>query len=59
MSNDAPIYVSVKDAARLTSLCEASIYNFCNAGKIAYTKLGRRRLIHRESLMNLLGAEAA
>jgi excisionase family DNA binding protein len=59
MSDEAPIYVTVKDAARLTSLCEASIYNFCNSGKIAYTKLGRRRLIIRESLLKLSQQEAA
>lgn len=48
-----PLYVDVKEASRRTSLCPATIYNLCNAGKLSFSKVGRRRLIHFDSLTKL------
>jgi len=48
-----PLFVDVKEAARLTSFCPATIYNLCAEGKLAFSKVGRRRLIHFDSLTKL------
>jgi len=53
-----PVFVDVKEAARLSSLSRATLYNLMASeeGKpprLAYRKVGARRLIELESLRKL------
>lgn len=48
-----PLFVSPAEAARLSGLCIATIYNRMNDGTLAARKCGRRRLIEYKSLLNL------
>jgi excisionase family DNA binding protein len=41
---------SVNEAARITGLSRDLLYDQMRAGKLAYLKIGRRRLITRRSL---------
>lgn len=50
---DAPLYVSIAEACRITSLSKSSIYSLMAEGKIDYIKVGKRRLIVRASLEQL------
>lgn len=45
-----PITVSVKEAARLLGLSTWTVYQLCEARKIAFTKHGNRILIRPEAL---------
>jgi predicted DNA-binding transcriptional regulator AlpA len=50
-----PVFVDVKEAARLSSLSRATLYNLMAAQppKLAFRKVGARRLIEVESLRKL------
>jgi hypothetical protein len=52
--------ISMKAAQRLTSLGRIHLYRLMGQGRLAYVKLGNRRLIVKSSLMaNLVGASVA
>lgn len=51
-----PVACSVQNAADALGVCQASIYNWINAGKIEAVKVGRRRLVKIESVRKLVGA---
>lgn len=46
---------SVEEAARITGLSRDLLYNQMRQGKLAYLKVGRRRLITRQDLEAFLG----
>ena len=46
---------SVDEAARLTGLSRDLLYDEMRRGNLAYTKVGRRRLITRQHLNQFLG----
>ncbi len=50
--------VNVEDACEFTGLKRTFIYKLMTDGKLAYTTVGRRRLIFRSSLRNLLRRDA-
>lgn len=41
-------FLSVEEAAKLFKVCKQTIYNWKRSGRIKYTKIGRRVLIHKE-----------
>lgn len=45
-----PLFISVKEAARLLSISDWTVYQHCYAGTIESRKLGGRRLIVLASL---------
>lgn len=49
-----PFGVNVKEAARLTSLSVHTIRAYCNSGKLAATRVGRRVVIPVENLSRLV-----
>jgi excisionase family DNA binding protein len=50
-----PLTCTVTDAQRITGLSRSKIYEAIAAGKLKSTKVDRRRLIHMQSLRNLVG----
>jgi excisionase family DNA binding protein len=50
MSSCDPLAVSVREGCRLTGLGRTSIYSAMNAGELKFIKIGKRRLILRESI---------
>lgn len=46
----APILVSESVAARLLSVSPRSVFGLCKSGRLAYVKIGRRKLIDRRDL---------
>ena len=54
-----PLTVTVEEGLRLSGLPRSSFYALIAAGKIRTTKLGRRNLVHYNSLHNLLKGEPA
>lgn len=48
-------YMTVKEAAELLRVCQATIYNLMGAGKLASFKVGHRRLIKTESIAAMTG----
>lgn len=54
---DTPITISPRDAAGITNLSERTIGRLIAAGRIRSTKIGRRRLIYRDSVLELLGVD--
>ena len=42
--------VSVNEAAGLIGICKPAIYHYIHSGELPSFRLGRRRLIRRESL---------
>jgi excisionase family DNA binding protein len=51
-----PLAVSVTVAARLTGLSRSTLYAEMAAGRLAYAKVGKRRLIPTEALLDWLNA---
>ena len=47
---------SVAEAQRLTGLGKTTLYSLLADGKITSTRIGTKRLIHVDSLRQLLGA---
>ena len=47
---NAPLFVSIQEAARISSLSRSTIYNLMNEGRLASRKQWRRRLISYASL---------
>jgi excisionase family DNA binding protein len=45
-----PLAVSVREGCRLTGLGRTSIYGAMSAGELSFIKVGKRRLILRESI---------
>ena len=55
-----PITLRLKDATAVSGLCRDKIYELIAEGKLASVKVGKLRLIRRDSLEQLLTpAEAA
>jgi excisionase family DNA binding protein len=50
MSSYDPIAVSVREGCRLIGLGRTSLYHAMNAGELKFIKVGKRRLILRESI---------
>ncbi len=46
--------LSVKDAVRISRLSRTYLYELMQAGKLAYLKVGNRRLIPRRALLDFL-----
>ncbi|MCK8457040.1 helix-turn-helix domain-containing protein [Sphingomonas faeni] len=51
-----PVTVSIADACKATGLGRNSIYNLINGGTLSTVKIGRRQLVHVESIKKLVGA---
>jgi excisionase family DNA binding protein len=49
---------SVEEAARITGLSRDLLYNQMRTGKLAYLKVGRRRIITRRHLEAFLGNDS-
>ena len=47
--------MAVKDAAQFSGLSKAELYKLMGAGRLAFVKHGRRRLIPRKALVRCLG----
>jgi len=50
--------LSVQQACDFTGLSESMIWKLMKAGQLAYTNVGRRRLIYQDSLQSLLREKA-
>ena len=46
--------MSVAEAVRFSGLSRSELYKLMTAGRLTYTKVGRRRLIPRKALVGLL-----
>ena len=51
-----PILVSVPEAARMLSICRASLYKLLDAGEVRAVKHGRRTLIPVQALRDYAAA---
>lgn len=51
-----PLTVSVSDAMRLTGVKRTTLYAAMKDGRLRYSHVGRRRLVHFDSLRRLVGA---
>lgn len=51
--------LTLDQAAHFTGLCRSTLYALIRSGRIAATKVGRRRLVSRSDLMGLLQAGGA
>jgi excisionase family DNA binding protein len=47
---------SIEEVAEATGLSRSLLYDEMNAGRLAYIKVGRRRIITRKALEAFLGA---
>lgn len=56
---DARLAYSVNEAARITGLSRDLLYDQMRSGKLAYLKVGRRRIITRQQLEAFLRQGAA
>lgn len=54
LSESGPMLLSLKDAAAALGVPYSALYDLTNRGDIEYTKLGSRKYIQRESLMQFL-----
>lgn len=45
---------SIPDAMRRTGLSRSTLYRLMDAGQLAYVKVGARRLLPEDSLVNLV-----
>jgi excisionase family DNA binding protein len=50
--------MSVEQAAKFSSLSRSQIYELMSAGRLAYSKIGARRIVLRASLVRLLAESA-
>jgi excisionase family DNA binding protein len=50
--------LGVAEAARFSGIGRTTLYELMSAGKLAYTKVGSRRLIPRRGLVALLAEQA-
>ena len=48
-----PIAYSISDAAKASSLSQATLYAMMASGKLRFSKVGRRRLIPASALLEL------
>ena len=55
---DAPLLVSIPEAARLLSVGRTTLYGLIDAGDLASTKIGKRHLVVRASIANLIQRRA-
>jgi excisionase family DNA binding protein len=55
---EKPVWVSVKDATRLSGIGRTKLYELLNANAIASVKIRRKRLVSLASI-EALGSEAA
>ena len=46
-----PEYVSVKEAAKVLKVCEKTIHKYCSEGRFEVKRLGGKKLISYESLI--------
>lgn len=56
---NAPLFVSIEEAARISSLSRSTIYNLMRDGRLGSRKQGRRRLISYASLAQVGQEERA
>jgi excisionase family DNA binding protein len=56
---DGRLAYSVGEAAAITGLSRDLLYDQMRAGKLAYVKIGRRRIITRQHLEAFLAAAAS
>jgi len=52
--NSRPMAYDVATACRVSSLVKTRIYSLIGSGQLATTKIGKRRLIHADSLHRLI-----
>ncbi|MGX7953572.1 helix-turn-helix domain-containing protein [Tsuneonella sp. HG249] len=52
---NSPLAYSVKEAIRISSIKKSSLYAAIKDGRLKISKVGRRTLIHAESLRALIG----
>ncbi len=48
--------VSVKEATRLLSVSRSLLYAMMESGKLAYARIGRRRVIPRKAIQEVIAA---
>ena len=51
--------LSLKEAARISQLSRAYLYQLMRGGKLLYLKVGSRRLIPRRALLDFLAGHVA
>ncbi len=51
--------LTLDQAATFTGLCRSTLYALIRSGRLAATKIGRRRLVSRSDLVGLLQAGGA
>jgi excisionase family DNA binding protein len=51
LSNDGPVLLPLKDAARALGISYSTLYELTNRGDIEHTQIGSRKYISRESLV--------
>jgi excisionase family DNA binding protein len=56
MDTASKITCSIKEASELTGLGKTTLYSLMAEGKITSTQIGKKRLIHVDSLRRLLAA---
>ena len=54
-----PIAYSVADASRVASIGQTKLFELIASGRLASCKVGRKRLIHAESLRKLIAEGCA
>lgn len=54
LSESGPMLLSLKDAAAALGIPYSALYELTNRGDIEHTKMGSRKYIQRESLMNFI-----
>jgi excisionase family DNA binding protein len=58
-ANELPLTLSVEDAARLLGISRGLCYQGVRDGSIPSISIGRRRLVPRARLLELVGAETS
>ncbi|MGI8569120.1 MAG: helix-turn-helix domain-containing protein [Methylocella sp.] len=58
-AKEPALCATINDAARLLGLCRTRIYELIASGDLKSVKIGRRRLVNRASLEQLVNGVAA
>lgn len=56
MKEDASLTVSISEAARLLGISRGSAYSYANSGELPTVRIGRRLLVPRSRLIELVDA---
>ncbi len=52
--SEPKLLLSVEEAAQLLSINRSSVYDLIGRGDLPSVKIGRRRLVYRQSLINFI-----